>query len=45
VITAAEQKLLERAAKLRDEVIRVDDFPQDFGLSELVRPVPQRAAA
>ncbi len=45
VITAAEQKLLERAAQLRDEVIRVDDFPQDFGLSELARPVPQRAAA
>ncbi|MGB7540451.1 MAG: acyl-CoA dehydrogenase [Burkholderiales bacterium] len=45
VITAAEQRLLERAAQLRDEVIRVDDFPQDFGLSEAAKPAPQRAAA
>jgi len=26
-------------------VIRVDDFPQDLGLSEAAKPVPQRAAA
>ncbi|MGC2518850.1 MAG: acyl-CoA dehydrogenase [Burkholderiales bacterium] len=45
VITAAEQRLLERAAQLRDAVIRVDDFPQDFGLSEAAKPAPQRAAA
>jgi hypothetical protein len=38
--------LLKRAAALRDEVIRVDHFPQDLGLSEALRPVqPQRAAA
>jgi len=31
---------------LRDEVIRVDDFPQDLGLSEAARPAqPHRAAA
>jgi len=46
LITAEEQSLLKRAAQLRDKVIRVDDFPQDLGLSEAVRPAaPQRAAA
>jgi len=46
VIAGEEQALLKRAAQLRDEVIRVDDFPQDFGLSEARRPAqPQRAAA
>jgi hypothetical protein len=38
--------LLKRAAQLRDEVIRVDDFPQDLGRAEALRPAqPQRAAA
>ena len=46
VIGGEEQALLKRAALLRDEVIRVDDFPQDLGLSEALRPAPpQRAAA
>ena len=46
VIGAEEQALLKRAAQLRDEVIRVDHFPQDLGLSEAIRPAqPQRAAA
>ena len=46
VIGAEEQALLKRAAELRDEVIRVDHFPQDLGLSEALRPAqPQRAAA
>jgi len=46
VITVEEQTLLERASRLRDEVIRVDDFPQDLGRSEAIRPAPpQRAAA
>ena len=46
VIGADDQALLKRAAKLRDEVIRVDDFPQDLGVSEAIRPAqPQRAAA
>ena len=45
-ITAEEHTLLKRAAQLRDKVIRVDDFPQDLGLSEAIRPAqPQRAAA
>ena len=35
IITAAELAVLERRAVLRDKVIRVDDFPQDFGLSEV----------
>lgn len=34
VITAEDAALLARAAKLREDVIRVDDFPQDFGLAE-----------
>ena len=46
VIGAEEQALLKRAGELRDEVIRVDHFPQDLGLSEAIRPAqPQRAAA
>ena len=45
VIGGEEQALLKRAAQLRDEVIRVDDFPQDLGVSEASRPQPQRAAA
>ena len=46
VISGEEQAVLKRAAQLRDEVIRVDDFPQDLGRSETIRPAPpQRAAA
>ncbi|MEN8260926.1 MAG: DUF1974 domain-containing protein, partial [Pseudomonadota bacterium] len=32
IIAEAESALLEDAKKLRDEVIRVDDFPQDLGI-------------
>lgn len=35
VITQAEADLLKRAAELRRKVIMVDDFPKDFGKSEL----------
>jgi acyl-CoA dehydrogenase len=46
LISGEELSLLKRAAQLRDEVIRVDDFPQDLGRSEAIRPAqPQRAAA
>jgi acyl-CoA dehydrogenase len=46
VIGGEEMSLLKRAAQLRDEVIRVDHFPQDLGRSEASRPAqPQRAAA
>ncbi len=49
-ITAAELAQLRRAIALRDEVIRVDDFPQDFGFAEAPqrgaqRPEARRAAA
>ncbi len=46
IISGEEMSLLKRAAQLRDEVIRVDDFPQDLGRAEALRPAqPQRAAA
>jgi len=46
VISGEEMSLLKRAAQLRDEVIRVDHFPQDLGRAEAQRPAqPQRAAA
>jgi acyl-CoA dehydrogenase len=35
VITQAEFDVLQRAAELRRRVIMVDDFPRDFGKSEL----------
>jgi acyl-CoA dehydrogenase len=37
VITPQEREQLQRTARLRDEVIRVDDFPQDFGRAERER--------
>jgi acyl-CoA dehydrogenase len=43
IISAEEQAQLQRAARLRDEVIRVDDFPQDFGRAER-DPLAQRKA-
>jgi acyl-CoA dehydrogenase len=46
IISGEELSLLKRAAQLRDEVIRVDHFPQDLGRAEASRPAqPQRAAA
>jgi acyl-CoA dehydrogenase len=46
IVSGEEQALLRRATQLRDEVIRVDHFPQDLGLSEAMHPAqPQRAAA
>jgi acyl-CoA dehydrogenase len=45
VISAGEHAQLVRAAGLRDEVIRVDDFPQDLTLVEGARPAAKRAAA
>lgn len=43
-ITAEEHAILERATQLRNEAIRVDDFPQDFGLSRVLPPAPVTAA-
>ena len=48
VISAEEHALLKRATHLRNEVIRVDDFPQDLGLSQIMPPAKApatRAAA
>lgn len=45
IITPEEQAHLQRTARLRDEVIRVDDFPQDFGRAELALPAARKAAA
>ncbi len=45
VITPDERAQLARFAELRDRIIAVDHFPQDFGLSEARRPDGQRAAA
>jgi acyl-CoA dehydrogenase len=45
IITAREHAHLQRTARLRDEVIRVDDFPQDFGRAELDLPAAHKAAA
>ncbi len=38
VISADELAILRRAGELADRVIRVDDFPQDLGASELQPP-------
>ena len=45
VISSEEHAHLGRTATLRDEVIRVDHFPQDFGQSEALQPAAQKAAA
>lgn len=48
VITQEESDLLKRAAELRRRVIMVDDFPRDFGKSELyqtTQPVTFEALA
>jgi acyl-CoA dehydrogenase len=45
MLTADEQAELARAARLRDEVIRVDDFPPDLALVEKAPPAVQRAVA
>jgi acyl-CoA dehydrogenase len=49
LISAEEFAQFARAKRLADEAIRVDHFPQDLGLSEMVHPAekiaPARAAA
>jgi len=42
IINLEEREALARYARLRDEVVKVDHFPQDFGLSVKVQ---ERAAA
>jgi acyl-CoA dehydrogenase len=45
IISEDEFAAMERVGKLRAEVIRVDDFPQDFGISQMQQPTRHRAAA
>ncbi|WP_018228118.1 acyl-CoA dehydrogenase [Methyloversatilis universalis] len=43
LIDAAERALIERRDQLRDRVVKVDDFPQDFGVdAEAAAPVEAR---
>jgi acyl-CoA dehydrogenase len=45
VIGADELALVRRARRLADEIVRVDDFAQDLGASELLPPAVARAPA
>ncbi|MFM9972199.1 MAG: acyl-CoA dehydrogenase [Burkholderiales bacterium] len=45
IINASEHALLARFSALRDQVIAVDHFPQDFGRAEVAAQAEQRAAA
>lgn len=45
VVTAAEYALLERRNHLRDIVIRVDDFPFDYGVASALKRDAVRLAA
>jgi acyl-CoA dehydrogenase len=44
VLTSDEIAQLERAETLRDAVIRVDDFPQDFGLADAIEAATTRTS-
>ena len=45
VITAAEFDIVRRRNHLRDIVVRVDDFPFDFGVATANKPADNRMAA
>ena len=45
VITAAEFEVMKRRNGLRDIVVRVDDFPFDFGVATANKPTDHRLAA
>ncbi len=47
IISGDEHRLIRRRGELRDKVIRVDDFPYDFGLREALADMtePQKQAA
>ncbi len=45
VITAAEAETMRRRNHLRDIVVRVDDFPFDFGVATANKPADNRMAA
>ncbi len=44
-ITAAEFEVMKRRNALRDIVVRVDDFPFDYGVATANKPVDNRMAA
>ena len=44
LVPAALREQLARAAQLRNEVIRVDDFPPDLSLSNSERPAARAVA-
>ncbi len=45
VITAAEYEVMKRRNYLRDIVVRVDDFPFDYGVATANKPAERRLAA
>jgi len=52
VINAEELTVVRRAKRLLDQIVRVDDFAQDLGVSEMrppavtgAAPMPRREAA
>ncbi|KAB2912430.1 MAG: acyl-CoA dehydrogenase [Dechloromonas sp.] len=45
VINAAEYEVMKRRNHLRDIVVRVDDFPFDYGVATANKPVDNRMAA
>jgi acyl-CoA dehydrogenase len=45
VITAPEYEVMRRRNQLRDIVVRVDDFPYDFGVASAAKPLEARRAA
>jgi acyl-CoA dehydrogenase len=45
VITAAEYEVMKRRNHLRDIVVRVDDFPFDYGVATANKPADDRMAA
>ncbi|MBU1237956.1 MAG: acyl-CoA dehydrogenase [Gammaproteobacteria bacterium] len=45
VITAPEYEVMRRRNELRDIVIRVDDFPYDFGVAGAAQAIEERRAA
>ncbi|HEY5637915.1 MAG TPA: acyl-CoA dehydrogenase [Burkholderiales bacterium] len=44
VLTAAERELWPKKERLRKDVIKVDDFPQDFGRAEISARIAQHDA-
>jgi len=44
IVTAEEYALWQRKEALRKSVIKVDDFPQDFGRAEIVEKLEKQAA-